>query len=288
MDKENTTENKLVHTYAEDMAGVLENDREGLIKKIIHGEEEHETEKMNLSPESKKNQVYMFISVVFLAIGFSLVAFFLLRTDVKTVAVAPQFIPLIFNDKSTYLEVAGQKREEIIQTVRNEIVTSDVKSGGVEGIYLTENKSIIGLRRLLSVLKSSFAPDASKVLVSDNFLMGLVKSGTSETVENAFFILIKMRSNLDIFISMKAWENKMLLDIHEMLGVELNSGTNYIFKKNFEDGIVENKNARILYDKDGNVVLMYVFANDTSVIITNSQNAAKEIILRLASSNTKQ
>ena len=35
----------------------VENDKEGLIKKIIHGEEEHEREKINLSPESKKNKI---------------------------------------------------------------------------------------------------------------------------------------------------------------------------------------------------------------------------------------
>ena len=33
---------KIVETYAEDMAKVIEDDRGGLIKKIIHSEEEHE------------------------------------------------------------------------------------------------------------------------------------------------------------------------------------------------------------------------------------------------------
>ena len=46
---------RVIETYAEDMAQVLENDKGGLIKKIIHEEEEHEAEKRNLSPQSKKN-----------------------------------------------------------------------------------------------------------------------------------------------------------------------------------------------------------------------------------------
>ena len=54
MEKDDKTHNKIVQTYAEDMAKVLENNTEGLVKKIIHGEEEHEQEKKNLSPKSKK------------------------------------------------------------------------------------------------------------------------------------------------------------------------------------------------------------------------------------------
>ena len=51
------TNHGVVETYAEDMAKVIEDDKSGLVKKIIHGAEEHEIEKINLSPESKKNKL---------------------------------------------------------------------------------------------------------------------------------------------------------------------------------------------------------------------------------------
>ena len=63
MEQEKEIKHKFVETYAEDMAKVIENDNSGLIKKIIHNEEEHEIEKINLSPESRKNK--FFISVLF-------------------------------------------------------------------------------------------------------------------------------------------------------------------------------------------------------------------------------
>jgi len=44
-----------------------------------------------------------------------------------------------------------------------------VQSGGVEGIYLTENKQIIGLRRFLSLIESSFAPGGNTLFVNNNF-----------------------------------------------------------------------------------------------------------------------
>ena len=55
-----------------------------------------------------------------------------------------------------------------------------------------------------------------------------------------------------------------------------------------EDGIVNNKNARILRDKDGKAVLEYVFADETSVIITDKDKTAEEIMLRLASGQIKK
>jgi hypothetical protein len=80
----------------------------------------------------------------------------------------------------------------------------------------------------------------------------------------------------------------MFSDMRGFFGISLSADTKYLLTKNFEDGIVVNKNARILYDKDNNIVMMYIFADDNSVIITNSTNAAREVILRLAASQIKK
>jgi hypothetical protein len=281
---------KIVETYAEDMAEVLENDKEGLIKKIIHGEEKHEEEKKNLSPESRKNKFFMFISILLTSLALMTLLFFLFRKNTNTVEVAQQFTPIIFNDQSVFLEVAGLKKEEITQTVLNEVNNTKVKISGVKGIYLTENKKIIGLRRFITLIGSSFVPDSNPVLVSDNFLMGSVLVGlkASSPFAGDFFILLKVRSTADVFASMRVWETKMFSDLAPFLGISVSKETNYLFTKNFEDGVVDNKNARILYDKNNQSILTYIFADDNSVVITSSQNAAHEIILRLASSEKKQ
>ena len=281
----------VVETYAEDMAKVLENDTEGLVKKIIHGEEEHEAEKRNLSPESKKNKLFMLVSLVLIIFALATLSFFFFKKNSNTVAIEKQFIPIIFNDQSVFLEVSGFDRDEITQTVLSEINVAKIKDGGLEGIYLTESKKIVGLRRFLALIKSSFTPDDSALFVSESFLMGVVNNESTSSSVSAgkhFFILLKVRSIADIFDSMRAWENKMFSDLHAFFGVEIESGTGYLLTKNFENGIVENKNARILYDKDNKIVMMYVLADDNSIIITNEQSATHEIMLRLASSQVKQ
>jgi hypothetical protein len=283
--------NGVVRTYTEDMAEVLENDTQGLVRKIIHGAKEHEQEQENLSPESKKNKFFMIVSILLIALAVITLSFFIFKNSVSnTVPVLKQFVPIIFNDQSTYIEVSALNKDEIIQTVLNEVNATKVQVGGVEGIYLTENKQMIGLRRFIALIKSSFIPGDNTLFVNDNFLMGAVQTGLKSTSGAAgdFFILLKVRSNADIFNSLRLWEPNLLIDLHGFFGINVSSDTNYLFTKSFEDGIVENKNARILYDNNGKIVVMYIFADDNSIIITDSQEAAHEIILRLTSGQTKQ
>ncbi|KKS24510.1 MAG: hypothetical protein UU82_C0004G0004 [Candidatus Nomurabacteria bacterium GW2011_GWC2_41_8] len=283
-------ENKIVKTYADDMAKVIENDTGGLVKKIIHGEEEHEAEKRNLSPESKKNRLFMLFSLVLTILALATLSFFFFKKNINTVPIEKQFVPIIFNDQSAFLEVSSLNKDEISQTVLNQIDVAELKNGGVEGIYLTENKQIIGLRRFIVLMKSSFVPGDNTLFVNDNFSMGAVNNEADSNLpgNKDFFILLKVRSTADIFDSMRAWEKKMFADLHKFLRIDISSDTNYLLTKNFEDGIVENKNARMLYDKMGKLVVMYVFADDNSVVIAGTQNAAREIMLRLASGGKKQ
>src|SRR3989338_5325498 len=75
-EEDNKTENKFVETYAEDMARVIKDDHEGLVKKIIHEQELKDLEKKNFSPESKKNKIYMLTSLAFLFAALTVLSFF--------------------------------------------------------------------------------------------------------------------------------------------------------------------------------------------------------------------
>lgn len=285
-------EDKIIKTYAEDMARVIESDQGGLVKKIIHEQEEKEAEKRNLSPESRKNKLYMFFGVGFLFLALMTVMFFITKKDTNPVPIERQLTPIIFNDKSFFIETADLSKDEIIESILTEARETKLKNGGLEGIYFTRNKQLIGLRDFLNILKSNLTLPGEN-LVSNNFLLGLINEGGRPASVDAlaskdFFVLIKMRSVADIFDIFRTWENKMLYDLRGFFGVQISPGTNYLFTKNFEDGIVENKNTRILYGKNGEIIIMYVFADDTSLIIANKREAVREVIFRLSSSQLKK
>lgn len=293
MGKDEEIKKDSVETYADDVAKIIENSQGGLIRQIIHQEEDRQRQKMQTSPEMmeyKRNRIFMFVGIFFIILSMTTLAFFFFKKDLNITLAPKQFSPIIFNDQYNYQEVVGLKREEIMQMVLNQVNATKVKDDGIEGIYLTENKQIVGLRRFISLLKSNFVLSNDLSLVSDNFMMGAFKREIDSISSSryGFFILLRMRSIGDIFENMRAWEVKMMNDLSGFLGVDISSDTNYLFQKNFEDGIVENKNARILYDKDGRIVLMYVYADDNSVVITNAKSVVREVVLRLFSSKAKQ
>ena len=280
----------VVETYAADMTKTIEKAEGGMIKKIIQEQEEHEAVKKNISPESRRNKFFMLIGVALIIAAFFLLIFLItLKNQNSTVSVAPQVAPIIFTDQTQYTEIGGLTKDQITQTILNEANATDVKVGGVERVYLTENKKIIGLRKFLALLKANL--DISQnTFVDDNFLLGIDNQNTNTTggTGGELFVLLKTRSFLDIFPALKSWESKMFLDLHGLFGVDLNADTNYLLTKDFDDGVVNNKNARILHDKDGKVILEYVLADDNFIVITNSDVAAGEVMLRLASGQIKK
>jgi len=278
---------KIVQTYVEDMAKVISDDKGGLIKKIIHEEEEYETEKIKLSPESKKNKLFLLIGSLLILGALATLGFFIFTRESSTVPIEAQFTPIIFSDKSDFIEITGFNSDKITQNIKNIVNGSSVKEGGIEGIYLTENKKIVGLRKFIALIGGKLVLN-SDGFVNDNFLMGVVNNESKD-----FFILIKVRTLPDIFNSLRSWESKMFSDLHGFFGIDIFAETKNLLTANFEDGIVENKNARILYyPEDGQsekkIAMMYIFANDNSVIIANTSSAAHEIMLRLAGSQIKK
>lgn len=254
------------------------------VKNIIHGEEARQEMRKSLSPQSKKNKIYMFIGFLLLAFAVLIVVFLLSGKNTATTSKEQQSSPLVYGDRFVPLEISGLKKEDIVKKVLSEVKSTNVAAGGIEGIYLTENKQTIGLRRFLALMAVHFVPDNDALIVSDDFMTGVVKAqATTPTASGTgVFILMKVRSEIDVFDSLRAWEPNLFADLRGFFGINISSDTSYLLTKDFTDGIVGNKNARILYDKDGNIVLMYVFANDNSVLITDSQNAAREIILHLS------
>lgn len=281
--KVETSGHTTAQTYAEDMARAIADSQGGAIKKIIHGEEEKEALKKNLSPQSKKNRFFMLMSLLLMFVALATISYFFFKHTDNTVPVEKQFTPIIFNDKSVFLDVKDLDKDKITQTILNEVNTTEVKAGGVEGIYLTENKKVVGLRKFTTLIKSAFVSGDNTLFVNDNFLLGVVNGEAKD-----FFMLLKMRSITDIFDAMRAWEGKMFSDLHGFFGVDISSETKALLTADFQNGIVENKNARILYDQNNKIIMMYILADDNSVIITNTEKAAHEIMLRLAGSQIKK
>lgn len=283
MENDNKLKIKNVKTYTQDMARAIGSDKGGLMKKIIHEEEQSEAQKINLSPKSRKNRLFMFISMLLIILAFAISVFLLFfNKNSGTVLIAPQFTSIIFTDQTSFKEVDKFTKDELVKAVLKQVKSTKVKPGGIEGIYLAEDKKVIDFKRFV-VLTKSDSISGKTDFFNPNFLLGVANNETKD-----FFILLRVRSFPDVFPVMRIWEDRILYDLYGFFETDISPKTSYLFTKDWEDGIVGNKNARILKDEEGKIILMYVFINDSSIIITDSEIATREVILRLSSSQIKK
>ncbi len=290
MENDEKLKNKNIETFTQDMVKAIEGNEGGLIKKIIHEQEMHEAEKVNLSPKSQKNRLFMIISLSLIILAFAVLIFLaFFYQEINTVPVTPQFSSIIFTEQTNFKAIDGLSKELISALVLDNMNNSKIKIGGIESLYLTENSKVIEFKRFISLMKSDLTSGRIG-LFSDNFLLGAFKSGISSVSPDVGnpFILLGVRSFSDVFPVMRVWEDKMLYDLRGLFRISISPETNYLFTKDWEEGIIANKNARILKGNSGKMILAYIFVDDSYIQITDSELTAQEVILSLASSKIKK
>jgi len=269
-----------VQTYTDDMVKVIEDSGGTLVKKIIKEEEAREAEKLH--PKSKKNSLFAVSGSLFLIFGLAILFALALNQNEGSIPaeMARQSPKIIFTDSTSTLEIGGLGKEKIAQVLFNKKDGSPVKEGGIEAIYLTEGDEPMGLRHFVALSGANLPLDRID-FVGDEFLIGVF----NERGEKNLFFLFKARSFPDIFPAMRIWEKKMFSDLRGFFGLETALG---LESKSFEDSVIKNKNARVLYGDAGQPVLFYIFLDEQSTIIATSLSASEEVRLRLAGSEIKR
>ncbi|MFA5751185.1 MAG: hypothetical protein WC898_02745 [Candidatus Paceibacterota bacterium] len=277
---------KHVTTYTGDMVKVLEKGEGSLIKKIIEAEEQREVQKKILSPESTRNKIFLWVSIILLLVAVSGFVFtYFVGQEINIVSLQPEFKPIIFTEKNFFINIDDvSDKKEIASLFYQRVLSTDVKIGGIDGIHLTQKGKVVDLKDFFVKIKSNF-PEEGIQFLDNNFVFGVFNS--EKNGKNPF-ILLKTRSFADIFPHMRIWEKRMFFDLHDFFGVELTPQNSYLQIKEFEDGIVANKNARILYDKAGERVLIYVFIDDNSIVISKEISSANEVMSRIMGSKIKK
>ncbi len=282
MSSDEKFKSKVVHTFSDDLAESLGENQDGSLRELIREQEEKEEYLASASIESPENKVFLAISTVLILLSLLGLGYIVFVRNSKTVSFENKFQPIIFVDRTQFVPIDNLKNDQVVPTLKSTFALSTVKSGGIDGYYLTKAKKMLPLDKFSEIIMPNLSSKFID-LASPNFLVGTVKANKNEP-----FVLIKVKSFEDVFEEMQKWEKKMFLDLHDFFGMPLGKENNSLLNKDFEDGFVDNKNARILYRADGTVALMYIYADDTSVIITQSDIAAREVMQRLVGSEIRK
>lgn len=209
--------------------------------------------------------------IVLLGVGLAIFAstkFNIFEEDVTPpVVVAPIFIPTLFKT-DTQAEIALSSDKT---TFLSELVTRVATApSGVSQFYpvagIDSERHSATAEEIFTTLNTRMG---SKTIRS--FEDTLILGGVTTQKNEPFMVLHSF--NFDtLFSGLLAWEPSLMNDMSPFFGAAPTATSK------FTDATLHNKPTRILHDAMGNEILLYSFANQSTVIITTSR-AALALIL---------
>lgn len=275
---------KSIHTYATDMASAVKDGQGSVIKIAMAESKKREAEKENITPTTRKNIWFIAGGISLVVLGIGIAIFFIIKSaTVGTVPIDTKSIPpsIIFSDGVKVIEITDLSPDKVINTIGSEVRNLTTRLDDITYIYFLDRKSgapkKVTTQEFLSAIESS-APDGLTRNFNADFMMGI------HTYDgNQLFIILKVTDYKNGFAGMLSWERTLFDDMYRMFDIDVSGENKIVFTKKFEDKIVENKDARVLYGIDGTPTLFYIFLDDTTVLIARDRDAVKEVMTRFKS-----
>lgn len=196
-----------------------------------------------------------------------------------------RFSSLIVANVEEEFVLDGRDGATLQRGLREKAEVVGIAVGEVAHIYITEYAA--GSRRIVN------GPEFFEALET-RAGMPLIRSleapwgfGAYQGTTRDVFLILKTSYFEGAFAEMLAWEKTMGADLAVLMGIEepsAGSSSNRPERSGlFEDRIIDNQDARVLYGDGGNNVLFYAFLDKETILITSSEEAFKELVSRLNS-----
>lgn len=274
---------KSIRTYQSDMADAVRMN-EGSVIKIAVAEQERKAREQEVEIKTEKaGTLFAVGSILFALLALGVLGYALVSTREKEVVVTgtPLSQSLIINDGSQSLIISNKNKQEIAKEFYEIASKPQEKINSVLNISIINDDSTIKknvtAKEFVSSLQTAMPGPLYRSL-SDDFMAGSI------ALENrgSPFIILKPTSFDYAYSGMLSWERKMVDDFFLLYNIDVSGENAYLLSKPFQDSILKNQDARVLYDSAGQVVMLYLFVNnDDLIIIAKDETAVLEILSRL-------
>lgn len=271
-----------LRTFSTDLAQAVRKDEMTVIKVALEEGRKRNEEELANSPTSKRNKIYITLGLIFILLTIigMVVVYYIKKERTPEIVVTETKIPsLISAEKTTSIEVGNLAEGKIIDITKSTIQNVSGPENQIVHIYFTDSrtgkKRIITTEEFLTGIKS-MAPFALRQTLGESFMLGIF---IKDSIHHPFLIL--KTSNFQIaFSNMYTWEKTLFSDFY--LPFNLNNIEDN-FVNSWSDLLVENRNTRVLRQDDETMTLLYGFADENTLIITDSAESFKEVLKRIQS-----
>lgn len=294
-----TEEIQSLRTYKSDVAEFIK--REGkTLADIAIAENSRQSNALKEEadrPKTAKKALYIIVAIVAL-IGISTLVFWLtlkLKPDTASTVVTNTEEPSLFvsNIKEKTVSIQNQGENGTLSTL---------------GIALKESNPFL-------VLQIDFekTPGEIKPISSRDFLekigvyppSDLVRSLTERFAIGSIagksrFLILKNNYYSGAFAGMLGWEKDIINNLRDLLDLPPAKSSNVITttigtttiisqitQSQFKDSIVANRDARVFKDGSGTTILLYLFPDNDTIVISSNENTAKIVTEKLLRSGSK-
>jgi hypothetical protein len=178
---------------------------------------------------------------------------------------------LILSEKQEIITLKSESRSELISLIQKTIETPISPNSILNIPVLLETKDkkeFLQAKNFFSIL--GIKPPANLVQSLEGpFMLGIF-------YQKQNFLILKIKS-FDLALSgMRDWEKNIAQDLKEIFQIQNVSPIN----QKFQDKIIKNRDARILYDVSGNPILVYAFVGKNYLVIAPDSDTLEEIFRR--------
>ncbi|MCR4330493.1 MAG: hypothetical protein NUV49_01270 [Patescibacteria group bacterium] len=289
-EEEGDTEVKTIRTYQSDVAEALKKQKTSVIQMVLAEHKRKETNVEELSPTSKKNLPVLLVSALFIVLSVLLIGgagfYFLSKNkSAENPTQENKVSSIVLAEEKKGIDITGLSRDRIIDEVHKEMNASNLRLDSVLNIYFAEriNPSLplsqtntlrlVSTERFFSALESKI-PNALSRSLESPFMLGVHAFNGNEA-----FLILKTNFFENAFAGMLKWEEFMA---RELLPLFASPAGKEVYDRNFQDFVLKNKDLRVLYSETGEIVLLYSFYDNNTIVISTSPDTLDEVTSRLS------
>jgi hypothetical protein len=282
-----------LQTYSSDMADAIRTNEASVIKIALAEQKKREREELFKKAEgSPVKKFFWMLGSIILIFGAVAYSYFLIQE--KNTKNAPEQLiknieTFISYDDQSYIDTTSIVGITDLSESINEEVKKQTALGSIKTLFLTTTNN--GIRNF--VTSSEFFHQIGAIVpaplvrsLGEHFMIGSHMPTTANARPHLFLIFGTNDYNT-AYAGMLEWEKTMLSDMFVLFKTDISTNRGNLFEKPFKDIILQNKDARILYDITGTDVLYYTFPTKDTFIITDNKETIEEVTTRLLIKKTK-
>jgi hypothetical protein len=272
-----------VRTYATDIAEMMRKEKGSIIKIALAEQTRREKFQKKKDPTSTKNVIVVMLGFI-LIVGGIMVFIYAIINQNKPVSVVNTnngILPsLFFTENQVQIDMSNLNKSELFNAIQLQVENKTLVLKTINNLFISYNTTSGQTQVPSTVFVQKLnlnVPDNLFQNLYSQFMLGIY----AKEPKNNLFVVFKIKDFNDSFIAMRDWEGTMLSDLVRLFRIDTSSAGKNIFNKNFETVTLGNKEARVIKDSEGNVMLAYIFLNSKTIMITSDTDSVEEVVKRL-------